>query len=365
MRKNKTKIIQILPTLSYGDGVSNDTLAIDSILKKNGFPTKIYAENIDKRISKEVVQHISRLPRLKERDVILYHLSTGSKLNDMLPQLKGRKIIIYHNITPEKYFADYHDFSATLCREGRKSLSKLRSTPEYCLADSPYNREELLENGYSCKVDVMPIIIPFKDYEVAPSGKVMSKYEKDGYTNIIFTGRIAPNKKQEDIIEVFAYYQKYYNPKSRLFLVGSYHNMEKYLEKLKYYVRQLDVDNVIFTGHIPFDEILAYYHLADIFLCMSEHEGFCIPLVEAMYFQIPVIALAGTGVTGTLGNGGILLDRKNSLEIAGLIDYIQRHPALQKEMIESGKRQMDNFSTDLMEQRFMNYLNAFLYNRDE
>lgn len=360
MKKNRSRIIQILPTLSYGDGVSNDTLAIDRILKKNNFRTKIYAENIDKRISKEVVQHINCLPRLKERDVIIYHLSTGSKLNDLLPRLNGRKIIIYHNITPEKYFADYHDFSATLCREGRKSLSKLCSVPEYCLADSPYNREELLENGYSCKVDVMPIIIPFEDYGKAPSGKIMSRYEKDGYTNIIFTGRIAPNKKQEDIIEVFTYYQRFYNPKSRLFLVGSYHNMEKYLKRLKNYARQLGVNNVIFTGHIPFDEILAYYHLADIFLCMSEHEGFCIPLVEAMYFQIPVIAQSGTGVTGTLGDGGILLKEKNPLETAGLIDYVQGHPEVRQALIESGKRRLEDFSTNRMEHLFMNYLNAFL-----
>lgn len=365
MIKNKSRIIQILPTLSYGDGVSNDTLAIDNILKKNKFRTKIYAENIDKRISKDLVQHISRLPKLKGRDVIIYHLSTGSKLNDILPQLAGRKIIIYHNITPEKYFADYHDFSATLCREGRKSLSRLCTVPEYCLADSPYNREELLKNGYSCKVDVMPIIIPFKDYGAAPSGKIMSRYEKDGYTNIIFTGRIAPNKKQEDIIEVFAYYQRYYNPKSRLFLVGSYHNMEKYLKQLRGYTQQLGVNNVIFTGHIPFEEILAYYHLADIFLCMSEHEGFCIPLVEAMYFQIPVIALGGTGVTGTLGDGGILLERKNALEVAGLIDYIQRHPEIQKKLIEDGKKRLDYFSAERMEQLFMDYINAFLHSKDE
>ena len=360
MRKNKCRIIQLLPTLSYGDGVSNDALAIDCILKKNHFHTKIYAENIDKRIPKEVVQHINSLPKLRERDVIIYHLSTGSKLNDILPQLRGRKIIIYHNITPEKYFAEYHDFSATLCREGRKSLAKLCSVPEYCLADSPYNREELLENGYSCKVDVMPIIIPFKDYEEAPSRKVMSRYEKDGYTNILFTGRIAPNKKQEDVIEAFAYYQRFYNSKSRLFLVGSYRNMEKYLKRLKGYVQQLGVDNVIFTDHIPFDEILAYYHLADIFLCMSEHEGFCIPLVEAMYFQTPIIALSGTGVTGTLGEGGILVEEKKPLEIAGLIDYIQRHPNIRQELIAGGNRRLESFSTERMEQMFMDYLNAFL-----
>lgn len=360
MRKNKGRVIQILPTLSYGDGVSNDTLAIDRILRKNDFRTKIYAENIDKRVSKEAVQHITRLPRLRERDIILYHLSTGSRLNDMLPGLKARKIIIYHNITPDKYFADYHDFSATLCREGRKSLSKLCSVPEYCLADSPYNREELLANGYSCKIDVMPIIIPFEDYEKVPSAKVMSRYEKDGYTNIIFTGRIAPNKKQEDIIEVFAYYQKFYNPKSRLFLVGSYHNMEKYLRRLQDYAQQLGVNHVIFTGHIPFDEILAYYHLADIFLCMSEHEGFCIPLVEAMYFQIPIIARSGTGVTGTLGDGGILLEEKRPLETAGLIHYVLEHPQVRETLIKRGSRRLEDFAAERMERLFMNYLNAFM-----
>lgn len=115
----------------------------------------------------------------------------------------------------------------------------------------------------------------------------MEHYKDDGYTNFIFVGRVAPNKKQEDVIRAFYCYKKYCNPKSRLFIVGSYNGMERYYHRLRRYVGALELDNVVFTGHIPFAQILAYYHLADLFLCMSDHEGFCVPLVEAMYFNLP------------------------------------------------------------------------------
>ena len=203
-------------------------------------------------------------------------------------------------------------------------------------------------------------MIPFKDYETDPGRDIMERYKGDGYINILFTGRISPNKKQEDVINAFACYQRYYNRRSRLFLVGSYQGMETYQAKLECYAERLGAENVIFTGHIPFRDILAYYHLSDLFLCLSEHEGFCIPLVEAMIFGIPIIAFDSTGVTGTLGNGGILIKEKNPLETAGLIHYVVSHADVKERMIADGRERMEAFRTDKVEGLFMDKLKGFI-----
>lgn len=357
---SKAKVIQVLPTLAYGDGVGNDTLAMDTILKKNKFLTKIYAENFDRRISRDIVDTVDRMPPLKQKDVVLYHLSTGSVLNERFKQWNCRKILIYHNITPPHFFEGYSEVSVELCRNGRRALADLCDTPDYCLADSPYNRQELIDMGYHCPIDVQPILIPFADYRIEPGQEVLERYAGDGYTNILFTGRISPNKKQEDIIESFACYQRDYNDKSRLILVGSYQGMEKYQARLERYAKSLGAQNVVFTGHIPFRDILAYYRVADLFLCLSEHEGFCIPLVEAMIFGIPIIAYDSTGVSGTLGEGGVLLKEKNPLEIAGLMHYVMSHPEVRERLRIDAQERLQTFQTEGVEKMFVQRLREFL-----
>ena len=171
--------------------------------------------------------------------------------------------------------------------QGIKAAKRLAKTADYAIAVSEYNKQDLIRLGFTCDIEVLPILIPFEDYEKKPNAGVLRRYDDD-YVNILFTGRIVPNKKQEDVIETFYYYKKYINPKSRLILAGSYVDVGKYHEKLELFARKLGLADVIFTGQIRFDEILAYYRLADVFLCMSEHEGFCVPLVEAMYFDVPM-----------------------------------------------------------------------------
>ena len=110
--------------------------------------------------------------------------------------------------------------------------------------------------------------------------------------------------------------------RQRLFFVGKYAGMEAYYEQLKRYVEALDLKDVYFTGHIKFDEILAYYRTADVFVCMSEHEGFCVPLVEAMYFGVPIVAYDSSAIADTLGNGGILTEDKDPKLVAEIINRL-------------------------------------------
>ena len=358
------RIIQLLPTISYGDAVGNDAIAIKKLIQEMGYETEIYAENIDQRLPAGMAIPFDKLPNLSNDDILLYHGSTGTDLNDKLPELGGRKMMIYHNITPPQHFRPYSSSAEALTARGMDGISRLAETMEYCIADSEFNKKDLLRIGYTCPIDVSPILIPFSDYEKAPSQKVLQKYQDDGFKNLLFVGRIAPNKKQENVIRAFYFYHKYYNPDSRLFLVGSWNGMERYYERLCDYVEALGLtEHVIFTGHIRFDEILAYYHLADVFLCMSEHEGFCVPLVEAMYFQVPVVAYSCAAVPDTLGGSGVLLDTSEGPEAAERIDQIASDSKLRQEIVQSQDHRLDDFSYEKVSKTMMQYI-AYFANRE-
>lgn len=353
------RILQVLTTISFGDAVSNDTLALNAIIKNAGYKTKVYAENIDSRLPRGVAERITALNQIKSDDLVLYHLSTGTELNEWIQTVKCKKIMIYHNITPYHFFDAYCMESALLCKKGLEQTRALRECFDYVFADSEFNKKNLIEMGYTCPIGVLPILIPFEDYRKPPNKLVVKKYDDD-YTNIIFTGRIAPNKKQEDVIETYYYYHKYYNPKSRLFLVGSHRGMETYYERLKEYAERLGAENVYFTGHIKFDEILAYYHVADAFLCMSEHEGFCVPLVEAMYFDIPIVAYDSCAIGGTMGGSGVLLKQKDKLAAAAVLHKIVNNPELRKKIISNQTERLRDFDNALVEEQFIKHLNTFL-----
>lgn len=354
------KILQISTTVSYGDGVSNDIFALQNVILRMGFQTAVYVENIDGRFFNNSVHHISDLPQLDRNDIILYHLSTGTNLNYKLNQFSGRKVVIYHNITPPEFFSKYNPMIFRACRNGLNGMKYLADTAEYCLADSEFNRQDLISAGYGCRIDVLPIVIPFEDYMDRPDQRIIDMYSQDDYTNILFTGRIAPNKKQEDIISAFYYYHKYYNSKSRLFLVGSYLNMENYYQRLQDFTDELELDSVYFTGHIKFSEILAYYRVADAFVCMSEHEGFCIPLIEAMFFDIPILAYDSSAVTETLGGGGFLTDSKDALVNASILNRMMTDEKLKKTILENQRERLKDFGRDKIEEKFKDYIGAFI-----
>ena len=338
------RIVQLLTTLSFGDAVGNDTLAIRQMLEDMGCETEVYAESIDSRLPAGCARPFREMGELKPEDILIYHGSTGTPLNGLIPRMGGKKVMIYHNITPSSFFMGYSPRSYLLTEQGYREISALKDTFDRCIADSKYNRQDLLKMGYSCPIDVCPIMIPFRDYDREPDEAVMARYRSDGWTNLLFVGRIAPNKRQEDVIKAFCCYHRYYNPKSRLFLVGNASGMEAYQEQLEQYAKTLGVaGHVLFSGHISFRSILAYYHLADAFVCMSEHEGFCVPVVEAMYFGVPIVAYAAAAVPDTLGGGGLLLQEKDPLLAAAMIDRVVRDGQLRAYLREKQKEKLREY----------------------
>ena len=335
------KILQTLPSLRRGDAVGNDAMAINRALLKMGYDAELYALDIQASCQREARPY--QKMKLRKEDILLYHNAAGSKLTDDFAETPCRKIMIYHNITPPQFFRGYSIHGETMTKEGLEQTRRIADKVEYCLAVSEFNKQDLRRMGYTCPIDVRPILIPFSDYEQEPSKKILKRYEGDGYTNILFVGRIAPNKKYEDLIRVFYYYKRI-NPKSRLILVGNPLGFERYDESLKQYAKELGLDDIIFTGGVPFQEILAYYHLADAFLCMSEHEGFCVPLVEAMFFHVPIFAYDSTAIPSTLGGSGVLLEEKNPIFVAKVMQRVLEDERLKEQVVKGQQERLEDFS---------------------
>jgi glycosyltransferase involved in cell wall biosynthesis len=310
------EIHQILPTISPGDAIGNDVIEIRDILRKWGYKSDIYAQNIHPKMN---AKRYTDYKKVSSKDnLLIFHFSIGSEVSDFVKTLPDRKILIYHNITPHKYFIGINDYLANLLKTGRNELKSFAEITDLALGDSEYNRLELQELGFK-NTDVLPILVDFEKYN-NPNHKLLERYEDD-YMNILFVGQISPQKRQGDIIKAY-YYYKCINPKSRLFLVGNYEVSERYYEQLQELVRRLKLKDVYITGRVDFKDMVAYYKLADVFLCMSEHEGFCVPLLESMFFDIPVIAYNSTAMPYTLGKAGILIKEKNYEEIAEMINLL-------------------------------------------
>ncbi len=352
------RIIQLLSNLSYGDAVSNYAIALNNLFVRCGYETSIYASYISDRFPIGFAQETAEL-RVKKNDILMYHFCIGHQLNYDLVNYQCKRILVYHNVTPPVFFRGISRDWEHSCNDGIKGAHFLADKVDRCLAVSEFNKKDLIKMGYKCPIDVLPLIIPFSDYKKEKDQAILEKY-KDGRKNIVFVGRIAPNKKQEDIIEAFSYYKKYYNPDARLFLVGNYGGMESYYHKLESYVERLGTEDIYFTGHITFSEILAYYGIADLFLCMSEHEGFCVPLVEAMYFHVPVIAYDSSAIAETLGGSGVLLKEKKPLETAALINRILSDDGLGDEIIQEQDRRLEELWPDIVEEKTSQYIKKFL-----
>ncbi|WP_019536922.1 glycosyltransferase [Paenibacillus ginsengihumi] len=340
------RIDQILPSISYGDAVSNSAIIIKKMLESKGISSNIYAGHIHPKLRK-IVKPVTKLNN--RADGLLFHMATGSRESYIVKEIDiGKKIMIYHNITPARFFKGYSSNAERSVIQGRSELRMLKNDIGLAIGVSEYNRKELEEIGYY-NTTVVPFIVNLDDFAQPPAKNIV-KQMQDGKTNILFVGRISPNKKQEDIIKAFYCYHKFFNNNSRLTLVGNYTGMEPYYYQLKKLISELNLENdVLITGHIPFSHILAYYHTAHLFFSMSEHEGFCVPLLEAMYFKLPILAYDSSAIGETLGNGGVLFKEKDFVKIAAMIDTLIKNEEFNKSYRMKSSSRLEYFKQEKLE----------------
>ncbi len=334
------EIHQILPTISPGDAIGNEVKEIKKILNEWGYKSEIYAQNIHPKINAKKYTEYTKVS--SKENIVIFHFSIGSEISEFVAKLPDKKIMIYHNITPSKYFRGVNETLVNLLDNGKKELRSLVGHIDLAVGVSEYNRLELQKLGFK-NTDVLPIIIDFQEYN-NPNEKLLSKYDDD-FVNLLFVGRVTPHKKQEDVIKVF-YYYKLINPKSRLFLAGSYEGCDVYSNYLKNLILSLGLKDVHLLGKISFNDLISYYKLADVFICMSEHEGFCVPMLESMYFEVPIIAYNSTAIPETLENSGVLINEKNYCEIAELINILIEDKELRSKIVEKQKKRLDDFNKE-------------------
>lgn len=325
------EVHQFLPVLDRGDAIGNHVLALRDLLRRKGFASEIYVWRPGKGMKGECLPYERHREVSSPENVALLHFSIGSPLSGYVRNLPDRKVMMYHNITPQDFFVGVSEHVYHLAKGGRKELASLVGCMGLCFCDSEFNRNELVALGFE-NVHVVPLLMDFSLLDVPADTKIVTRYS-DGWKNIIFVGRVAPNKKQEDVIRVFSYYKKYINPRSRLFLVGTSRQTPRYQVILENLVERLGLTDVVFAGSVCQAKLVAYYKIADAFVCMSEHEGFGVPLVEAMYYQVPIIAYEAGAVPEILGGAGVLVRRKNHQAIAELLNLLLEDEEFRSEVV--------------------------------
>ncbi|HEY7499071.1 MAG TPA: glycosyltransferase family 4 protein [Vicinamibacterales bacterium] len=329
----RPRVHQVLATLGYGDAIGHEVLGIQRVLRGAGFDSEIFVETADPRLEDLTIDYREMVGAIAPDDVLVHHFSIGSRASRTAYALPGKMALVYHNITPPEYFVGIHRDLVKLCFRGRRELTAYIGRSELALGDSEYNRLELEALGFPTS-GVLPVVPDFSHLHGEPNTFLSSDFD-DGWTNVMFVGRVIPNKRFETIIRAFHVYRSRHNPRARLILVGSYGGFERYLAMLQQLIARLGTPDVHFTGHISNEELTALYDVADLFLCASAHEGFCVPIVEAFYKRVPVLAYASTAVPATMDGGGVLYDTTDPFDIAQLMHAVLDDPALEDAVLQS------------------------------
>jgi glycosyltransferase involved in cell wall biosynthesis len=186
---------------------------------------------------------------------------------------------------------------------------------------------------------VLPIM-PDLDAGRRAQSRVVRRLYRDGRTNVLCVGRVMPNKRLEDVVRAFAVFQRRLRPRSRLLLVGDTQACPHYADRLRELAAALGVRDVVFAGHVDDDELSAYYGLADALVSLSEHEGFCVPLLEAMASGVPVLASDAGATAETLGGAGVLLKDRHPELVAELLGRLTLEDPLRAAVLAGQARRI-------------------------
>lgn len=313
--KSFAAVHQLLPDIAPGDAISNQALNIRDYLRGRGYASEIFVKRRDERMAAEASLFDPAL--VKFTDALIYHHSIGSELTAFAVAHAGAKCLVYHNITPAEYYAPYRPGFAWMLETGRAHLPRLARHFACSVGDSAFNAAELAACGFPSP-GVLPIICDPAKWRMRADAGLMERLQ-DGHTNLLFVGRIAPNKKQDELVRAFAHYREL-DADARLILAGEGRTSDPFYARLLRDIAARGLgEHVSVTGQITDAELLAYYRTAHLYWSLSEHEGFGVPFVEAMWFDVPVLAYKSTATPETLGDAGVTFDSKDDLRHAATL----------------------------------------------
>lgn len=342
------RVFQLVPVLEPGDAIGNHARRMAQILgdRSGGFIVQRVAPELE-----HLAVHWSKA-QVAPGDILIYHVALASELGDWIRRADAIKVIDYHNITPPEFFRAFEPGLSVALTNARYELELLRPDIRLAISDSDYSRQELQALGFAW-TETLPIFLDLARYD--PEGNpTLATRLADGKTqrgDILFVGRIAPNKCHEDLIKTFVVYRRVFRPSARLFLVGAT-NSFNYLNSLKRFVDRLGIEGVHFVGKVSDLDLVTYYRSADVFFSMSRHEGFGGPWVEAMHFGLPIVSFAAAAIPETVGDAGILFRERRYDEVAALIDSVMRDEELRQHLVSAGRLRLADFRPEIFETRF-------------
>ena len=341
------RIDQWLPAAHRGDAIGDEAVRIRDFLRSEGASSEIYALDIDEEAEGDVLPWAER----RENDATVLHFALPSPMTEAFARLsEAKRVLVYHNITPPSFFRGLDDELVRITVKGREELATLAERTDLALGDSEYNRSELASLGFE-RTGVLPILVDFEPYLETEPGPVMEELLSDGRTNFLFVGRVYPNKRFEDLARLAFFYKKYVSEDFRFLLVGKAGRMERYQQSVQALADRwgLRPSEFLFTGHVGFEDLVACYRSSDVFISMSEHEGFSVPLLEAMLFELPILAHARGAVPDTLGGAGILFDEKNYEELAEMAYLLAHEEDLRERVVEGQLSRLKRFEPGRVE----------------
>jgi L-malate glycosyltransferase len=339
------QIAQLVPTLHSGDAIGGNSIALKTFFLSSGFESEIFYLEADSDVAHlgQSAACFSNWLRDDSESLTILHYALPSILNQMFRQTSGRKILVYHNITPPEFLRGYPHLQH-ISRVGRSELQQLRGITDLAVADSEYNRLELEKMGFENTHEI-PILIDFDLYNSAPCPVTMKLFSDTESHTFLYVGRVTPNKCQHDLIRLYGFYKRFVNSRCRLIMVGKFDGFENYMNGCVKMADDLKLGDVFFTGKVTHRELLAYYRLASVFVSMSEHEGFGVPLIEAMYMDVPVLAFSAAAIPYTLSGAGIVFHRKERLnEIAELAHAASYDPEFRESIIVGQRKRLEYFT---------------------
>lgn len=336
---SRRKIDQLMAGFGDGDAISNAAVIIRDALRELGYDSDIYAP--PDRVSPSLRDACRPLEAYDPPpdSVSIYHYGIASPATEVFLSARTRKIIIYHNITPPEYFDGFEDSVAEQLRGARIELTEVAGRADAVWAVSSFNASELNEMGIS-PVHIFELPFSRKPLDLPPAAEVLGRLATPLKT-IIFVGRIAPNKRLEDLFKTFAWYHKTINPQSRLVVIGSNRSCPRYYTMLRMMTGDLDIPNICLEGFASPAGLATYYQLSDLYLSTSEHEGYCLPLLEAMYKNLPVVARSIGGVPEAMGDAGVRYKDLDHRELAELVHLVLSDNGLREQILDGQRRRLE------------------------
>jgi L-malate glycosyltransferase len=336
---------QWVPAAHKGDAIGDSARRVRDLLRDLGHESDIYALTIDDDLRGEIRSFSD--PAARTGDVTIFHFALPSPMTDAFARLPRGRVLQYHNITPAHFFAPYEPSIFRLLALGRQELHTLVGQADLAMGDSEYNRRELQTMGFS-NTGVFPIAVDPDRIRRAPRRPALEKVLSDGLLNFLFVGRIVPNKKIEDHIKLAEHYKRYVDTEYRFIFVGKTDGVPRYYNMIRALVveYQMPADRFWFTGAVSEDDLATFYRLASAYISLSEHEGFCVPLLEAMAADVPVLAYGSTAVPDTLGGAGICFTPKDLEFAAELLGELAYNHELRARVIAGQRRRLDDFGAE-------------------